>query len=108
MLQLNPTIKIKNSRKMPIDEHFRRFHEENPHIYKNLLHLAIQAQLAGRKKIGMKLLYERLRWEYLINSKYELTQCEMDNNFTSRYARKLMEDVPYLHGLFETRDLRTR
>jgi len=95
-----------NSPRMTINEKFRKFHKENPHVYKNLLHLAIQMQLAGRKKIGMKFLYERLRWEYLLNSKYEHTDFELNNNFTSRYARMVTNNVPYLKELFITKSLR--
>jgi hypothetical protein len=92
--------------KASINTRFREFHKAHPEVYKDLKHLALQAQLAGRKRIGMKSLYEKLRWDYMINSKYEHMDFELNNNFTSRYARMLMNEVPYLEGMFETRDLR--
>jgi hypothetical protein len=89
-----------------IESKFRKFHKEHPEVYRDILHLAIQSQLLGRKKIGMKSLYEKIRWDYMLNPKYEHVDFELNNNFTSRYARLIMKDVPYLRGLFETRDLK--
>lgn len=105
-LQLLPIKRIKH--KGSIDQRFAEFHKNNPHVYQNLLHLAIQVQLAGRKRIGMKSLYERIRWEYVSKTKYEQEDFKLDNNFTSRYARMIVNNVPYLKGMFELRDLRAR
>jgi hypothetical protein len=92
--------------KTPINTRFKEFHREHPEVYKDLKHLALQAQLAGKRRIGMKFLFERLRWEMMVNPKYQHIDFELNNNFTSRYARMLMNEVPYLEGMFETRNLR--
>ena len=89
-----------------INQRFSKFHKEHPEVYKHLLHLAIEAQLAGRQRIGMKSLYERLRWDYMINPEYRHTDVKLPNNFTSRYARLIMGNVPSLRGMFQTADLR--
>lgn len=85
---------------------FNEFHELNPHVFRNLKVLAFQALRAGRRKIGMKFLFERLRWEYAIKTRHEEGTYRMNNNFTAYYARMLMEQEPELDGLFEVRELK--
>lgn len=91
---------------LTIEEAFEEFHRNNPHVYRNLRYLALKAVRAGRRKIGMKLLFERLRWEYFLDTKREEGDFALNNNFTSRYARLLMQNEPELAGRFETRELR--
>jgi hypothetical protein len=44
-----------------IDTAFFAFHAENPEVYQLLRKFACQAKGAGRKKFGMKMLFERVR-----------------------------------------------
>lgn len=84
-----------------IEERFKVFHQENPHVYLKLKELAIFAKEGGARRIGIALLFERLRWFSLFETtgdKYKL-----NNNYRSLYARKLMENEPELEDLFETR-----
>ena len=87
-----------------LDETFEEFHERNPHIYHRLVEYALMVKRAGRK-IGMKALFERLRWDYMIQTRFK-GDYKLNNNYTSRYARLLMEQEPELDGFFETRELR--
>jgi hypothetical protein len=89
-----------------IAEAFREFNSLNPHVYRNLKVLAYQALRAGRKKIGMKFLFERLRWEYAIKTDRPEGEFKLNNNFTSRYARLLIDQEPDLADLFEIRELK--
>lgn len=89
-----------------IHQRFIRFHREHPEVYKHLVHLAVEAQLAGRQRIGMKALYEKLRWDYMVDPMYRHTEVKLPNNFTSRYSRMIMENVPSLRNMFSTADLR--
>jgi hypothetical protein len=93
------------ARRLPLDERFRRFHAVNPSVYRNLVTLARRALAAGRERIGIKQLWEVLRWEYslAVNSADEFT---LNNDFTSRYARLIMDSEPDLAQMFETRKLR--
>lgn len=84
-------------------EAFVAFHERNPHVYENLRVLALEALAGGRKKIGMKFLFERLRWEYLIKTDRPENEFRLNNNFTAYYARALMLGEPRLAEAFETR-----
>lgn len=90
---------------LSIDEAFTLFHETNPHIYARLRDLAFQAKQSGARRIGIKALFERLRWDYMIRSRGD--EFKLNNNYHSRYARLLMEREPELAGLFELRNLRS-
>jgi hypothetical protein len=96
-----------SSKGKTIDEAFDEFHQANPHILRNLQMLAFQAVHAGRKKIGIKFLFERLRWEYIVKTNRPANEYALNNNFTSRYARLLMETYPDLAGVFETREMKS-
>jgi hypothetical protein len=89
-----------------IHQRFLHFHKQHPEVYKSLLHLTIQAQLAGRKRIGIKSLWEKLRWDYALDPQYQHMEMQLSNDFTSRYARMIVHEVPYLKGIFQIRDLR--
>lgn len=90
-----------------INQKFLHFHNEHPEVYKHLLHLAVEAQLSGRQRIGMKCLYERMRWDYMVDPQYNHVDLKLSNEFTSRYARMIMGNVPSLKGMFVTAGLRT-
>lgn len=96
-----------SSKDKTIDEAFEEFHGANPHVFRNLQMLAFQALRAGRKKIGIKFLFERLRWEYMVKTNRPENEYALNNNFTSRYARLLMETYEDLDGLFETRTMKS-
>jgi len=89
-----------------IEAAFREFHELNPHVYRNLKVLAHKVILAGRHKIGMKFLFERLRWEYAIATQHEEGSYRLNNNFTAYYARMLMDQEDELFNLFDLREIK--
>lgn len=88
-----------------ITTRFLAFHAENPEVYRRLRLFARQAKRAGARRIGMKLLWERLRWYSRVETKGE-EPFQLNNDFTSRYARLLEKQEPDLAELFETRELR--
>jgi len=90
---------------LSLDEAFERFHEANPHIYRRLRDLAISARRAGNDRVGIKALFERLRWDYMIASRGD--EFKLNNNYHSRYARLLMQREAELDGIFEVRELRS-
>ena len=99
---------IQKKKKGSIHDRFIKFHEENPHVYKKLLNLAHIAKAAGRNKISMKLLFEKLRWDYIIDTKRPEGEFRLNNNFTSYYARMIMRRNPDLAGMFELRNQNER
>ncbi len=89
-----------------IQAQFQRFHIRHPEVYYGLLRLARQADSSGRPRIGMKMLFEVLRWEWTIAGlPDDAEEWKLNNNYTSRYARMVMDHNPDLAGLFETRAL---
>jgi hypothetical protein len=85
----------------PVDKFFH-FHRQNPHVYQGLEKFALMAKQAGKKKWGIKGIYERLRWETEIETGGD--GFKLNNNYTSRYARLLMEKNEELEGFFEIRE----
>lgn len=88
-----------------IDERFREFHEKNPQVLERLVALARQAIRAGKTRIGAKTLVEVARWHFWLET--EGDEFKINNSFTSRYSRLLVETHPEFEGLFETRELRS-
>lgn len=86
-----------------IQRRFEEFHTENPHVYRNLEVLAGQAHRAGASRIGMKMLFEVLRWEHTLTTTGD--EFKLNNSYHSRYVRLMLREHPEWEGLFETREL---
>ena len=85
-------------------ERFQRFHEGNPQVYEALRRLALHAKARG-KRIGIRLAWEKLRWELTVEVNATEEGPKLQDHFTSFYARMLNRD-PALEGYFETRGRR--
>jgi hypothetical protein len=85
-----------------IAQRFEEFHKENPAVYSTLVWLAKQwARRTGNRKLGIKTLYERARWELELDTTDQ--NPKLNNNFTAFYARLLMLNEPDLAGMFDLR-----
>jgi len=91
-----------------IEEAFGLFHAENPWVYVHLVKLARDLKQRGHRKIGIAMLFEVLRWSYLMSTSDPTSDFKLNNNYRSRYARKIMAEHPDLDGIFETRGLKAR
>lgn len=94
-------------RKKTIEQHYAEFNKRNPHVLHELRLLAVKAFNAGRRRVGMKHLFEVLRWEKNLRTT-DLTlvgdrEFKLNNNFTALYARDIIARDPYLKPLFEVR-----
>lgn len=87
-----------------IDAQFAAFHRDNPAVYATLVRLAREARVAGKSKVGIKALWERMRWDLWLATHGD--DFKLNNNLTSRYARLIAAQEPDLAGMFETRKLR--
>lgn len=87
-----------------LDMDFLAFHSANPQIYDALVRLARQAKAKGRRRAGIGMLWEVLRWEYFISTTG--SQWKLNNNLRSRYARLIMRREHDLTNFFEIRELR--
>ena len=90
----------------PITKKFRQFHAANPHTYDELKDLAIQLQVRGYKRYGMKGLFEVLRLQTAMKTRG--STFKLNNNYTALYARLLMHNEPRLQGFFSLRESRTQ
>ncbi|WP_236244204.1 hypothetical protein [Streptomyces sp. CC210A] len=88
-----------------LDERFNDFHASHPWILEALEELTAQWVGAGGGRIGVKALFEQLRWSSPHIASGE--PFRLNNNFTSRYARLLCARHPEWAGVFQLRSLRT-
>lgn len=87
-----------------LEQKFVEFHAANPHVYERLVALARQARARGRDKLGMKMLFEVVRWEHTLRT--DDPEFKLNNNYTAFYARLIMAREPDLRGIFDTREQR--
>lgn len=91
-----------NTRASEIDEAFERFDRENRDVWQYFEHFAMLLIRSGRQRCSAKLLVERVRWETMISGGEPY---KINNNFTSRYARKFARLYPEHRSFFRTREL---
>ena len=82
---------------------YKRWDDLNPHFYPLFCRFADQLAARGYRNISSKLLFERIRWESMIQTSGE--EWKLNNNYTSIYARRFMRDFPRHDGLFRLREL---
>lgn len=105
-LELFPMLKL-SARGKTHAENALAFHALNPHVYRNLRKLALIAVRAGRTKIGIGYLWERLRWEYFVNTDHKESEFALNNNYRATYARLLADGEPELENVFEFREMKS-
>jgi hypothetical protein len=93
------------ARQTRLDRAFAAFHAAHPEVYATLARLARVALARGRSRIGIKRLWEVMRWDLDVGE--DDGEFKLNNNYPSRYARLLMRQERDLAGLFETRELRS-
>lgn len=85
-------------------EKFQAFHNANPHIYRQLESLAQEMVNRGRTRIGIRMLWETLRWNYSVSVVSDDAIAKLNNNHTPFYARMLLDVHPDWTGLFQLRE----
>lgn len=105
--QLMPLSTSTGTSPLTIEGRFSEFHTHNPQVFNKLKLLALELRRKGFTKFSIKMLYEILRWKYMLEvGPVETSESyQLNNIFTSHYARLLMETCPELKGVFETRNL---
>jgi hypothetical protein len=84
---------------------FEEFDKNNPHVYAELVKLAKRARARGVERLGIKMLWEVLRWQLQVETYHPgADKFRLNNNYHALFARKLMDEYPELRGLFETRE----
>lgn len=89
-----------------LDEKFIDFLEECPDVYPMFVGLARRLKDAGHERGGAKQLVEVIRYNYATRGK-DTAGFKINNSFTSRLSRKMVEEFPEFADFFEFRTLRT-
>ncbi|HQQ75739.1 MAG TPA: hypothetical protein PLB01_00155 [Thermoanaerobaculia bacterium] len=84
-----------------LEREFRRFHFENPEVYRELVALARRAKQHSRNRYGIGALFEVLRWNRMLSTTGD--DFKLNNNHRAYYAREIMRREPDLSDFFETR-----
>lgn len=84
-----------------IAEQFHAFDAHHPWIYWALVRLVEQRLAAGAKRVGMKALFEALRWRHPHGVE------GLNNSYTALYARRLLAEHPQWTTVIEVRRRRT-
>ena len=95
-------IKESDGRQETIEEKFWRFHALNPHVEVALRRMALQLKDSGHSRYGLRALFEVLRFKSSIDTTGR--QFKLNNNYTSFYARLIMDLEPALIGFFQIRE----
>lgn len=89
---------------MTIQARFESFHEHNPWVADVLERMTTDRLAAGKRKVGIGMLFEVLRWQAGFVT--EGDDFRLNNNYRSRYVRLLIERHPEWAEAFETRELK--
>lgn len=100
-LDLSPLTEPDYEPEASLADRFAAFHAANPHVADALEQLAEQWLAAGNRKVGMKSLAERLRWESGIQTTGDAWR--INNSHIAFYARLLIERRPEWAECIETR-----
>lgn len=84
-------------------EAFAQFHAINPRVYERLVVLARRVRNKGRARCSIRMLWEFLRHELILNTTDPNSDFKLNDHYTPFYARMLMGREADLAGLFETR-----
>ena len=90
----------------PADK-FEEFYRLNPQVYTLLESMTRELVNRGRRKIGIKMLFEVLRWNYYMETDDPNSDFKINNNYAPYYSRLLLEKHPEWEGVFELRTIRS-
>lgn len=106
MMQATATYQLDLFVNKTIADRFKKFHEENPRLYMLFEMFALQLINSGHKRIGAKMIMERVRWEVWTGTKDD-EGYKINNDFIAHYSRLFIKDHPKYQDVFETRILKT-
>lgn len=88
-----------------IDSEFKAFHEAHPEVYDLFCKYALNLIRAGNTRYSADAILHVMRYNKVIG-KGDDGMYKINNNFSSRYARKFIKENPKYYGFFEFRSLR--
>lgn len=89
---------------MPADrvDGFNTFHADNPQVFDELVSLARELRALGHQRIGMGMLFEVLRWDYMLRVE-TIEPFKLNNNYRAFYTRLIEDRCPDLRGVLTRR-----
>lgn len=87
-------------------ERFEAFHQRNPRVLTELERMTALMVRRGRKRIGIKMLFEVLRWNYYLTTDDPDSEYRLNNNYTAYYARLIIARHPEWGDVFVLRETR--
>lgn len=93
--------------RLGIDERFEIFDRANPLVWDWFRKFANELREMGRTRISADSILHRCRWEAISSTRSD-DEFKINNDFTSRYARKLIAADGRFSSLFETRCLKAQ
>lgn len=88
-----------------IDRDFERYDKKHPQVYKRFCELTFGLIAKGRAHYSADALLHIIRYESVVQ-KEPGELYKINNNYSSRYARKFIAEHPEYKNFFETRVLR--
>jgi hypothetical protein len=88
-----------------LDIKFQDWLEKHPDVYVHFVRLALRLKRAGRGHYGAKAIIEYLRFQSALDTRGPEEPYKLSNSYTSRLARKAMEEQEELAGFFTTHKL---
>lgn len=79
-----------------------RFIKQHPEVWQNFVRFCEEARKAGHTRMGVDVVFGRMRWETMMKTKDE-EGYKMNNDYKAPFARKLMKERPEFDGFFVTR-----
>ena len=96
---------MQTSTKQTIQKKFERYHELHPDVYQLFLQYARELKVAGCTQYSSDAILHRIRWHKAISGGDD-SGFKINNNFSSRYARKAIANFPSeFVGFFKVRML---
>lgn len=87
-----------------IREGFKKFHEENPQVFKAFEDQALRAISRGCEKLSAKLIINYIRWNHFVDTTD--MNFRINDAYQSYYARFFVSKYPEYENFFDFRKLR--
>lgn len=86
-------------------QRFELFHDRNPKVYEELERMAATMFAVGRRRIGIAMLFEVLRWNFYLATDDANSPFRLNNDYRAYYARALLDSHPEWGDLFALREV---
>ncbi len=88
-----------------IDDRFQNYIIANPRVFTLFWQYAEMVRATGRKRFSADAIVQQIRWHVNIELK-RTDEFKINDHYSSRLARLLIERDPTYEGFFELRELR--